>query len=330
MDTPRRILIVRLTAMGDVVLTLPAVNVLRENFPAAKITFLTTQENAALLQGFPGVDATLALDRAAFRSGNPWRMGGELIRLLRLLRAGKFSLAVDLHGNGESAWLTRLSGAPERWQWSHRAKRDWAYTRPIRADVIVHPAETHLYLLARCGLKSGSIRNEFALPGSALQDARAWFAGQQLDTARPTLYLQPFTSGAHKNWPLENYLVVARHWRAAGVQIILGGGPGDRPALEPARREGFAVSAGVPMLVTGGLMQLSTLVLGGDTGALHLAVALGRRVLMLMHQVTPGCPLPFQHPDWVVAAPRPEAIVEISVAEVLAATAKVLGQATRR
>ena len=319
METLQRILIVRLTAMGDVVLTLPAVNVLRDNFPAARISFLTTRENAALLEGFRNVDETITLDRAAFRSGNPVRMAGELFQVLRRLRTGRFSLAVDLHGNGESAWLTRLSGAPERWQWAGRAKRGWAYTRQVKPATPVHPAEAHLFLLERCGLKTGAIRNEFALPVTAFNDARAWFIAHRLDAAKPTLYIQPFTSGAHKNWPLENYLAVARHWQAAGVQIILGGGPADRAALAPAAAAGFAVSAGVSLLFTGGLMQLSTLILGGDTGALHLAVAQGKRVLMLMHQATPGCPVPFQHPDWVVVAPRQSAIAKISVAEAIAA-----------
>ncbi len=121
---------------------------------------------------------------------------------------------------------------------------------------------------------------------------------------------------------MENYLAVARHWRNAGVQIILGGGPADQTALEPARREGFAVSTGVPLLITGGLMQLSTVVLGGDTGALHLAVAQGKRVLMLMHQATPGTSIPYQHPDWVIAAPEPAAIAKIPIADVNAAIAR--------
>lgn len=325
MTPVKNILVIRLTAMGDVVLTLPAVHALRENFPAAKISFLTTKENAALLRGFREVDETIALDRAAFRSGNPARMGGELFRLLRRLRAGKFSLAVDLHGNGESAWLTRLTSAPQRWRHAHRAGRDWAYTRQTEPGPRVHPAAVHLRLLEQCGLKIGTVRNDFVLPETAVSESRAWFATNHLDATRPTLYVQPFTSARHKNWPLENYLAVARHWRAAGVQIILGGGPDDRAALEPARREGFAVSAGVPLLVTGGLMQFSTLVLGGDTGALHLAVAQGRRVLMLMHRVTSGCPVPFQHTDWTLTAPDKLPIIELPVASVLARCATMLG-----
>ena len=325
MSSGQNILLIRLKSIGDVVLTLPAVNVIRENFPTAKITFLTSKENVPLLRGFREVNEVIALDRAALRGGNPLKMAGEFFGFLKRLRAGKFSLIVDFQSYGETAWLTRLTGAPQRWAQVHRSGRGWAYTRPIEHIPAVHPAEAHLRLLNRCGLRTGTVRNKFVLPEAALHEARSWFTEHQLDATKPTLYIQPFTSGAHKNWPLENYLAVARHWQAAGMQIILGGGPGDRAALEPARREGFVISAGVPMPVTEGLMQLSTLVLGGDTGALHLAVAEGKRVLMLLHQDTPGSPLPFQHPDWVVVAPRPVAIAEISVAEVIAGMRGGLG-----
>ncbi len=276
-----------------------------------------------LLLGFDEVDEVIALDRAALRSGNPSRILPQFFGLLRRLRAGKFDLVVDFQGYGETAWLARITGASQRWGQVCRPGCSWAYTQPVEPFPAVHAAESHLSLLKQCGLKIGKIRNQFSLPEAAVKDAHAWFAIQRLDLAKPTIYLQPLTSGSHKNWPLENYLAIARHWLKCGVQIILGGGPADQAALEPARREGFAVSAGVPLLVTGGLMQLSTLVLGGDTGALHLAVALKKRVLMLLHQDTPGSPVPFQHPDWVMVAPRSEAIAEISVAKVNSAVARI-------
>jgi ADP-heptose:LPS heptosyltransferase len=66
-------------------------------------------------------------------------------------------------------------------------------------------------------------------------------------------------------------------------------------------------------------------VLGGDTGVLHLAVAQGKRVVMLMHQAVAGSPIPFQHPEWVIAAPEPEAIAKIPVGQVNKAVAAGLG-----
>jgi ADP-heptose:LPS heptosyltransferase len=319
------ILLIRLKSIGDVVLTLPAVHSVRENFPSAKITFLTSQENVDLLRGFREVNETFVLDREQLRSGHPLKMVGEFARLLRRLRSGRFSLVLDFQGYGETAWLARLTGAPQRGSSFHHSRRQWAYTLPPASGEPLHGAQAHLELLRRASLTIGKIRNEFNLPTDALEAARAFFSEHGLDPEKKTLFVQPLTSGAHKNWPLENYLSVARHWRQRGAQIIFGGGPADRTILQPAAAEQFCVAAGVPLLVTGGLAQLSTLVLGGDTGVLHLAVAQGKRVVMLMHQAVAGSPIPFQHPEWVIASPEPEAIAKIPVRQVNEAVAAGLG-----
>lgn len=298
MNPAKKILVIRLKSIGDVVLTLPAISILRGSFPAAKISFLTSQENAPLLRGFQNVDESITIDRDALRGSNPVQTAGGIFRLLRRLRAARFSLAVDLQGNGESAWLTRLVGAPQRWGVVHKSWRHWAYTQSVNRDLQIHAAEMHLELLRHCGLKSAAICNEFVLPADALEAARNFLSAQKIPLDKPLMFVQPFTSSHWKNWPLESYLELAQHWQARGWQIVFGGGPADRTALEPARIAGFAISAGVPLLVTGGLMQLSRLVVGGDTGALHLAVAQGKRVVMLMNHHRPGRPYPFRHPEW--------------------------------
>jgi ADP-heptose:LPS heptosyltransferase len=325
MEIPTRILIIRLTAIGDVVLTLPSVSVLRQNFPTAKITFLTTKENASLLKGFRDVDEAIVLDRAAFRSRNPWQIAKEFFCLLRQLRAGKFSLAVDLQGNGESAWLTRFTGAPQRWGIVHKASRRRAFTHRVNRERHIHAAEMQLALLKHCGLNTDSVRNEFFLPTEALATARDFFVTNGLVPEKPTLFLQPFTSSSAKNWPLENYLALAKHWQARGWQIIFGGGPAEVAALEPARAGGFVSSAGVPLLVTGGLMQLATLTVGGDTGALHLAVAQGKRVVMLMNTNRPGRPHPFRHAEWSLTPEVERSIASINLGSVIAASEAALG-----
>lgn len=320
------VLVIRLKAIGDILFTLPAVGALREQFPRAKITFLTSRENAGLLRGFAAVNDVIALDRAALRSGNPRKMGAEFLRLWRRLRGGKFSLAVDFQGFGETAWMARLTGAPERWGSVYGTGRGWAYTRGLPREDQCHPAEWNLRLLAGCGVGGGgAVKNEFVLPADAEAAARQFFSDQALETGRPTLVIQPFTSSAQKNWPLENFLAVARHWRAAGVQIIFVGGPADESGLAPARAENFCVATHLPLLVSAGLVRLATLTLGGDTGLGHLAVAQGRRVVMLMRHTPPGACIPFQHPEWALAPPeRSWEIHDIPLAAVLAETGRVL------
>ena len=84
---------------------------------------------------------------------------------------------------------------------------------------------------------------------------------------------------------------------------MFSGGPGDRAKLQPVNQRGFTISAGVPLLVTAGLIKLAELVVGGDTGLLHLAVAMGKRVVMLMGSAGPGSCHPFGHPEWAVVPP---------------------------
>jgi ADP-heptose:LPS heptosyltransferase len=318
------ILVIRLKAIGDVIFTLPAVGALRDRFPGAKITFLVSKENAPLLRGFPDVNEVIALDRVALRSGNPFKMVPVFLGLLRRLRAGKFSLVVDFQGFGETAWLARLTGAPQRWGSVYGSGRRWAYTRGLRREDKLHPADWNLQLLARCGVDCHGVKNEFSLPADALAAARDFFTENCLEPGRPALVIQPFTSSAQKNWPLENFLAVARHWRERGVQVIFAGGPADRLRLEPARAERFCVATGLPLLVSAGLVQLAALLLGGDTGLGHLAVAQGRRVVLLMMHQEPGACVPFQHPEWALVPEPPGRIRAITVETVLAETAKVL------
>jgi ADP-heptose:LPS heptosyltransferase len=319
---PPHILFIRFKSIGDVIFTLPAVCQVRASFPDAKIVFLTSRENAALLRGFRAVDEIIAVDRDLYRRGNPWKIFCATAGLVRRLRRENFSLAIDLQGYVETAILTWCSGAPQRWGSVYNRGRRWAYTQGVTRDYGLHPVDWNLFLLRKCGLAPNPIREEFILPDDVMQSARDFFKANQLLPGRRTLFIQPFTSSPGKNWPLEGYLSVAKFWREHGLQVLFGGGPGESDALEPARAEGFPVSAGAPLLLSAGLMKLSTLVLGGDTGMPHLALALGKRVIVIMQSNRPGNCFPFQHPDWTVTPDEHQPVSGITTAAVNAACAK--------
>ncbi|MGA3282872.1 MAG: glycosyltransferase family 9 protein [Verrucomicrobiota bacterium] len=327
MSTEDNILLIRLKSIGDILFTLPAVHVVRENFPGARLHFLVSQENAPLLRGFSEIDAVIPLDRAVYFSKNPKAICGSTFQLLRRLRQQHFSRAIDLQGYGETELLAWWSGAPTRWGCVYNRSRGWLYTRGVRRNEKIHPADWNLSLLEQCGLHPGKIVNEFVLPEDALNEARRFFAAHNLKTDKPTLFIQPFTSSPQKNWPLENFLELAQHWQQHGLQVLFGGGPADWSALEPVRQAGFPISAGVPLLVTGGLTRLSTLALGGDTGVLHLAVALGKRVVMIMESAAPSRPHPYQHADWALVPPNDRIISNVKTATVLQACVRAFNEA---
>lgn len=302
--------------MGDVLFTLPAVHALRARFPDAQISFLVSKEYAPLLAGFRDVNSTIELDRTRFRGLHPRILIAEAFWLLRRMRRERLRLAIDFQGYGETALLTWACGAPQRWGTVYRPGRKWAYTRAVPRDPMVHPADDYLALLRENGFRNSPIRNQFVLPEGVLAEAGEFFSVRGLKTDHRTLFIQPFTSAAQKNWPLDRYLDVAQHWRQRGLQILFGGGPSDRGPLEPVQQAGFPISAGVPLLVSAGLTHLSTLILGGDTGLLHLAVALGKRVVMLMRSTLPGSTHPFQHKDWAVG-PQAEGLITTITTEMV-------------
>ena len=323
MNSPRKILIIRIKSIGDVLFTLPATNAVRENYPDAHMTYLTGSENATLMQTFSAVDEVITMDRSKLKK--PRTALPELFRILSQMRRGNYSLVIDLQGYGETAWLTWVSGAKERWGSVYSKGRKWAYTHGVTRRDDIHPADWCLLLLKECGLKTGEINNRFQLPETAREAARKIYTDHNLDPEKPTLFIQPFTSRVFKNWPLENYLAVARHWREKGVQIAFGGGPADVAALEPARAEGFSVVAGSPLLVSAALMQLSTVVLGGDTGMLHFSIGLGKRVIML--RSTTGATLLYQHADWALPPFGSQENNSLPVETVIEESAKALAEA---
>ncbi len=327
MKPVENILLVRLKSIGDVLFTLPAVLAVRDQFPAARLHFLVARENAELIRGFAAIDEIIVLDRRMFSAGSPLTTIRDAATLIRQLRQPHFDLAIDFQGYGETEGLAYFSGAPERWGNVYKPSRGWTYTRTSVRNTATHPVEWNLALLRAGGMVPKIIRNEYRLPAEFLNTAVDFFLANGLSPRQSTLFLQPFTSNVEKNWPLEKFVELARHFRQRGLQIIFGGGPADRGRLESVRAAGFCVAAGTPLMVSAGLMQLATVVIGGDTGLLHLATAMGRRVVMLMHSNLPGTCHPFQHPDWAVISGPSRKVAEIPLASVIAASDAALSPA---
>lgn len=327
MNGPNNILLVRLKSLGDIIFTVPAVNLVRDNFPDANITFMVSKEYSPLIAGFREVNEVIPVDRELYRRKNLGAIVGETLALLNCLRRGNFSLVADFQGYGETALLTYLTRAVRRFGMVNRPARRWAYTHPVRLRREQHPIEWNISMLRECGLKVGQIRNEFLLPSANLDEAHSYVASLGIDPSLPTLFVQPFTSTPLKTWPLENYITLARHWRASGVQVVFGGGPNDCVALKSALDSGFPVSAGVSLLTTAGLMKLSALVLGGDTGMLHLAVAMNQRVVMLMGS-SKARTHPFQHPDWAIAPLENQYVASLTPNQVIKACEDAFSSST--
>jgi ADP-heptose:LPS heptosyltransferase len=291
----QNILFIRFKSMGDVVFTLPAIKLLRHNFPKAKITYLTSAENESIVAAFSDVNKRLALDRRipAIATGS--------LQVLQRLRRGKFSLVIDTQCYAETAAMARFTGAPQRWGYKLGGRwRSHLYTHSLERADDRHPVDAHLKLLTDLGLKPAPVENRLRLSEQGRGEAAEFCARHQLKPEATTLFIQPFTSAPHKTWALGNYVTVAAEWRRRGVQVIFGGGPAERDLLKPALDSGFPVTAGLPLAATAWALDLATIIVGGDTGLLHLGVAMGKRVAMLMAPYGPESTIPYGHADWVI------------------------------
>lgn len=332
---PERILVIRMKAIGDVMFTRPALVMLRDAYPAARISYLTGAVTAPLVRGFAEVDEVLVFDRRTVGWDRPWSTLRAARSLWRRLRASRFDLSIDLHGNSETALAPWLARIPERWGWSvGKEYRQW-YTRhesvEARPGVIhvragqellkMHPADWHVEFLRRCGVPPTDRQVLLKPDAGARQKAAEFLAKHGFGSGTRVLFFQPFSSSDLKDWPIAFQLEVAGHWKERGFAVVFGGSPDEVPQLKPVVDAGYPVAAGLDLMAMTALMTHCALCVGPDTGLIHLAHAAGARVLDLRRYKNA---YPHRHPERAITAPGEGPVRDISVAAVKEAMERLL------
>jgi heptosyltransferase-1 len=346
-----RLLIVRLSAMGDVIHTLPAAHALREAFPHAMIGWLIEERWAELLCAAgasrrgprsaqrPLVDWVHTVDLKAWRrSLFTIKTAQQIAKVWNDVRAAHYDAAVDLQGAVRSAVLARWSGA--RVIYGAAEPREspaslWYTRRSVTRGV--HVVEQYLSVagaLAHRTLKP--LRVE--LPRDPAAEARI---DQRLrnEGFRDFAILNPGAGWGAKRWPAERYGRVARALASDGVRSVLNYGPGE----DNLAREAEAASEGAAKAIKCSITELialtrrSRLFVGGDTGPLHLAAALQVPVVAIFGPTDPARNGPYGTRSVVLRNPASpttharraqpdEGLLEIGVNAVIDAARMLLAQ----
>lgn len=329
------ILMIRRSAIGDIVSTLPAYYMMKANFPNSKIDFLVTDSYSYVLKGFPGLGQVLTIEKKVLTSKNIPKLWRLAVELRRTIKKNNYQLVVDFSGHAEHAVLLWLSGIKHRWGMIEPGKpvRSLFYTNTFTKQTHgIHKIDQNLKLLEKGGLKFFPIKNQYIIPQENLEKAKALFNGWGLSLQKPALFIQPFTGDgiAGKIWPLDRYVALAEHWKNQGMQVLFGGGPSEREQLnEVATR--FPVAAGQSDFLTSvGLVMLSSIVVGGDTGLMHAASAVGKRSVMILGPTDYEFICPYKHPEWAVKPQEGNLIEIISVEEVILATETAFKELSER
>jgi lipopolysaccharide heptosyltransferase I len=278
---PRRVALLKPSALGDIVHSLPVLTALRRRFPCAHITWIVNRSYEELLRGHRDLDETLSFDRAAVRKG--WGSAlSTYLGFVRELRRRRFDLLIDLQGLLRSGLMAAASGARRRVGLSTaREGARWFYTDVVRvADFnAVHAVDRYWRISEDLGVGDGP--KVFHVPIAA--EAHAWAEQALAGLPRPWLALAVGARWRTKRWPPAHFAALAARAQAqfGGAAVFVGGRDEAEPAAEVRSR-----LAGPSLDATGrtSLPQLAALlsrvdvVLGNDTGPLHLAAALGRPV----------------------------------------------------
>jgi lipopolysaccharide heptosyltransferase I len=277
-----RIALIKPSALGDIIHSLPVLTALRQRFPRAHITWIVNRGYDTLLQDHPDLDETLAFDRHASRAG-VWKATAGFAGFLERLRRRSFDLVIDLQGLLRSGIMTFATGAKRRVGLSSaREGARWFYTDlvPVPDFEGSHAVDRNWQVAEAFGV--GGAEKCFRLAIAA--DARRWANELLAPLPRPWLAVGVGARWLTKRWPPQHFAALLRQAQQEfGGTALFVGGPDEVPLAEAAARslagraQQLAGRTSLPQLAA--LLSRVDVMLSNDTGPLHLAVALGRPVV---------------------------------------------------
>ncbi len=299
-EDPRSILLVRLSARGDIVFASPLIRAFRRTYPHARITWMAESHTKDLIAHHPELDALMVVERHEWKK--LWRerrlrtLFRALKKLLMELRSREFDVAIDLQGLLRSGIMTYLSGAPvrlglgsregSRYLMTHVFARDRGDRRQVSSE--------YRYLAEELGLEVGDFAMEVPLAAEDRRWADAQMRERELHGGFSVAI--PFTTRPQKHWFEDRWAALLdRVTEELGLPAVVLGGPGDQEAarriLGMARLEPVNLVGKTTLTRAGALIQRASLVMGVDTGLSHMGIAFHRPTVTIF-----GSSIPYTEP----------------------------------
>jgi lipopolysaccharide heptosyltransferase I len=328
-EREERFLVVRLTALGDILHTVPAVAALRAAHASAKIDWVVERRWAPVLEGSPVIDDVIPFDR---------RSAWGALECVERLRENRYTCAIDFQGLYKSSILAALSGAARRIGFDRVWAREEGAAMFYSERVIPtgrHVAELNYSLAERAGAtRPPAPVYPLRVPAGGAASIRARL--HELGIAGDYIVVGPGGSWRAKCWPAERYGEFCREFEANNdMRVVVIHGPGEKSVAEEVARAAIPVRPAIIETTIEELMGLlahARCLVAADSGPLHLAAALGTHVVGLYGPTDPARNGPFVPGAVIVDKAQPEeisykrrldyspAMLRITVEEVLAAT----------
>ena len=282
-----KILVVQTAFLGDVILTLPLIQRIKKNYPAASIDVVVVPAAANLLENHPAVSDVLPYDKRGTDKG----LNG-FVRLRKLLAANRYDLAVVPHRSLRSALLTRLAGVPLRIGFD-RSSGSHFFNHIVQYRADHHEIERNLSLLEPLGIvESGRELPSFYPTAADSARIDQLFAERRIGGSKGVVAIAPGTIWNTKRWFKERFAEVGKTVSELGYSVVLIGSKEDCELCEEIRQlsgeTNVVNSAGILTLrQSAELIRRSRVLLSNDSAPMHLAVAVRTPVIAIFGATVP-------------------------------------------
>jgi predicted lipopolysaccharide heptosyltransferase III len=304
------ILLLQLKRIGDLILTLPAIAALRENFPTAQITLAISSECADLLPAIPNADRILLVRRSL----------RDLALFLGLARE-RFDYCIDFTRNDRSALLVFLSGARKRIVYRRRdrfQKRARVYSDFVKVrKLAMHTIDYNLALVGPLGLRNVSRALHLELPQEARERANALRRDSKIN--EPYIIFHPGSARAEKFWDPQRWADVIEHARSGSqISVVLTGGASRaeqkhlREVKGRLRQPVVDLSGKTDLLTLAALIERARLLVTVDSAPMHLAAATQTPQVILFGPTNPFHWRPLESPALILQGESATPLTEFS------------------
>lgn len=289
---PRRILLLKLHGIGNIILLIPVIRQIKARYPDAEIDFLSFRTNAGILDGIDELTARHYLERGA-----PWKLLKSIATVFPLIRRRRYDLVVDFDQFAHfSSIATLVTGAPRRIGFRNPTlRRHLAYTTPVVYLDMAHVSKTFERLARVAGAPvDAGVSRRIALSEANRAEAAAFLSEESILAGEPVTVLHPGSSENLKlrRWPVDRFSRLGdRLAGELGYRVVISGGREEIPLARDvaAGMTSKAVIAAGRLSVHGfaALCERAAFVVSNDTAAVHIASAAGTPVVGLYGPNTP-------------------------------------------
>lgn len=290
-DSDLRILVTRTDRLGDLVLSTPVFEALRNKFPKAFISVLVFQENREVVEGNPHINEVILYDKKGREKG----LWGQT-RLAFKLGVRQFDLVIHLHATNRMHLLTLAAGIPRRLGWQRKCA--WALTHSfpdIKKEGLKHEAFYNFDLLEPLEIyaQTAKVRAHFPLNEKNRRSLNELLVRMGISIEKPWVVFNPSASCPSKIWPAERFAELADKIQAHySVECLAIGARADRihveRMIEAAKTPMHDLSGRLSLGTLGELLSRSGLLISNDSGPVHLANAVGLPVISIFGRKQPG------------------------------------------